>query len=61
MQTWNLSRTHGHCPCKIVPPWGKKKRLENRLFVVNSLLLVFFGPIKQNWRNMGIKVCIDVY
>ena len=22
-QTWNLSRTHGHCPCKILPTWGK--------------------------------------
>ena len=22
-QTWNLSLTHGHCPCKILPAWGK--------------------------------------
>ena len=21
----NLSWTHGHCPCKIWPPWGKKE------------------------------------
>ena len=23
LQTWNLSWTHGHCPCKIWPAWGK--------------------------------------
>ena len=24
-QTWNLSRTHGQCPCKFLPPFGKIK------------------------------------
>ena len=23
VQTWSLSRTHGHCQCKISSPWGK--------------------------------------
>ena len=39
VQTWNLSRTHGHCPCKNLLTWGKIKLWT---YVVRIRIFSFF-------------------